>query len=77
MRALLIAALIVVVLLFVGWIRFSSPDGNPTIQIDTEKVKQDTSALVEKAKDAADEVDRRVDVNIDTSAKPVTETEAE
>lgn len=73
MRAIIVVAIVVLVLALVGWIQFSSPDGNPTIQIDTEKVKEDTSTLVEKAKGAAEEVDRRVDVNVDTSPKPAAE----
>ncbi|QDS94475.1 hypothetical protein FF011L_32540 [Roseimaritima multifibrata] len=73
MRAIIVVAIVVLVLALVGWIQFSSPDGNPTIQIDTEKVKEDTSTLVEKAKGAAEEVDRRVDVDVDTSPKPASE----
>ncbi|SMP59175.1 hypothetical protein SAMN06265222_106178 [Neorhodopirellula lusitana] len=61
MRALIIAGVIIVVLVLVGWLRFSSPEGDPTIRVDTDRVKQDTSNIVEKAKDAASEVERRAD----------------
>ncbi|WP_404305396.1 hypothetical protein [Neorhodopirellula lusitana] len=61
MRTLIIAGVIIVVLVLVGWLRFSSPEGDPTIRVDTDRVKQDTSNIVEKAKDAASEVERRAD----------------
>lgn len=68
MRALIVIIALVLVLLLIGWLRLGAPDGDPTIQVDTDKVKQDTSAVVESAKDAIDEVDRRVDVDVDVGA---------
>ena len=73
MKGLVITVAIVLLLLLIGWLQFSTPDGDPTIRIDTDKVEQDTSAVVDKAKEAAREVDRRVDVKIDTSREPVSE----
>lgn len=61
MRVLIAVVVIIAVLAFVGWIKFSSPDGDPTLRIDTNKVKQDTSAIVDKSKEithrAVDQVD--------------------
>ncbi len=73
MKGLVITVAIVLLLLLIGWLQFSNPDGDPTIRIDTDKVEQDTSAVVDKAKEAAREVDRRVDVKIDTSRGPESE----
>lgn len=70
MRAIIVIAVIVLVLGLVGWLRFSSPDGDPTIRVDTEKVRQDTSAIVEKSKEAVDGAARSIDraaENVDAS----------
>lgn len=66
MRALIAIVLLMLVLGLIGWLRFSSPDGNPTIQVDTEKVKQDTAEIVEKSKQAVDTAAKKIDANIDS-----------
>jgi predicted negative regulator of RcsB-dependent stress response len=67
MRALIVIVVLAVVLGYVGWVQFSSPDGDPTIRVDTEKVKQDTSAMVEKSKEIAGDAAK----NIDAAAKKI------
>lgn len=69
MRALVALIAIVVILAIVGWLKFGSPNGDPTVQVDTDKVQKDTSAMVESVKDAANEIDKRVDVDIDADKK--------
>lgn len=63
MRAVIIIAFLILVLVAVGWIRFFSPDGNPAVQVDTDKVQEDTSTFVEESKralgGAADAIERR------------------
>lgn len=54
MRAILVIAVILLILGLVGWLRIGSSDGDPTIRVDTEKVKQDTSEIVEKTKQLVD-----------------------
>lgn len=65
MRAIIVIVVIVFILGLVGWVQFSSPDGDPTIRVDTDKMKQDTSAIVEKtkevARDAANSIDSAVE----------------
>lgn len=65
MRVLIAVIVVVAVMVFVGWIKFSSPDGDPTLRVDTNKMKQDTSAIVDKSKElthqAVDQVDRTSD----------------
>ena len=56
MRAILLIVVILVVLALVGWVSFSTPDGDPTLRIDADKVKQDTAVIVEKSKQALDNV---------------------
>lgn len=71
MRVIVVAALVIVALLFFGWLQFRTPDGKPTIQVDTDKIKADTATVVEKAKGAAEAIDRRVDIDVDTNADAV------
>lgn len=73
MRALVVVVVILLVLFLIGWLTFGNADGDPSISIDTDKVKQDTEMVVDKAKEAADEIDRRVDVDVDTSPEPAPE----
>lgn len=70
MRAVTAILAFVLILGLAGWLQFGSPDNDPNIRIDTDKIKQDTSVIVDKAKDAADEIDRRVDVDVNTSPDP-------
>jgi hypothetical protein len=65
MRAVIVIVVIVLVLGLVGWLQFSSPNGEPTIRVDTDKIKQDTSQIVEKAKDVVEETAENLDTSID------------
>ena len=69
MRAILVIVVLVLVLAGVGWLSFSSPDGDPTIRINSEKVKSDSAVIVEKSKEALSNVAER----IDERAEPATE----
>lgn len=70
MRVLIAVIVIVAILGFVGWIKFGTPNGDPTLQLDTNKMKEDTSAIVDKSKEltnqALDQVDRGRD-NVDAT----------
>ncbi|HBJ35708.1 MAG TPA: hypothetical protein DDZ51_13375 [Planctomycetaceae bacterium] len=81
MRAVLIIAFLVLILVAIGWLRFFSPDGDPTVQVDTEKVQEDTSAFVEQSKrvagDAAEAIDRRRESDSTVPVAPRTPVEAE
>lgn len=72
MRALIVVAVIILIAVLVGWLSFSSPTGDPTIRVDTDKIDRDTSAFVEGSKAAVDKaastIDRaaeKVDASID------------
>lgn len=66
MRALLVIVIIVLLLVILGWLRFSSPDGNPTLQVDTEQMQQHADQVVDSTQQAADEASREVeDVDAD------------
>lgn len=68
MRALIVILLLVVVLGLVGWVQFSSPDGDPTIRVDTDKVKRDTAEVVDKSKQVFDDVTQEVDEAMEPNA---------
>ncbi len=65
MRVVIVVLVLVLILGLVGWLRFSSPNGDPTIRVDTEKVKQDTSEMVEKSKQAFDGAAENINENAD------------
>lgn len=71
MRTLLVIAVLVLILVFAGWLRYSAPGGNPTIEVDTDKVKQDTSTMVEKTKEAVGNVVEETDDRL--NGEPVIE----
>ncbi len=64
MRALIVIVLLVLVLGLIGWLQFSSPDGNPTIRVDSDKVNADTSEAIEQAKEAVDSAAQKIDSSI-------------
>lgn len=64
MRTLIAVTVIVLILVFVGWLKFGSQDGNPGVSVDTGKVRRDTEAVVESVEGAAQEIDDRVDIEI-------------
>ena len=65
MRALAVIAVIVLLLSIVGWLKFSSPDGNPTIRVDRNKIEHDTAVMVDESKEALDQAAQKVDASID------------
>jgi hypothetical protein len=75
MKALAIILVIVVLMVFFGWLTFRSDGGNPSVSLNTEQVRQDTGEVADATKKAADSaavktreaVDeiRRTDVNVD------------
>lgn len=54
MRNLLIILGILIVLVLIGWIKFSTAPGRASITIDTQEIKDDTKAVMDKAKEAAE-----------------------
>ncbi len=64
-RAVIVIVLLLLVLGLFGWIQFQSPDGDPTIRVDADKVQQDTSEIVEKSKQVIDSAAEKIDASID------------
>lgn len=79
MKAVLVVAAILALLFCLGWMSFASNDGNPSVTIDTEQVKEDTATAVQKGKDivvegidnlkAATSDDTNQEVNPDSSQR--------
>ena len=69
MRALIAILLLALILGLVGWVQYSSTDGDPTFRVNTEKVKQDTSAIVERSKRAIDATSERIDQSIERNSQ--------
>ncbi len=44
-RVLFVIVAIVLLLMLFGWLRYGTPDGRPSIQVDTDKVQQDTNEI--------------------------------
>ncbi|MCA9136955.1 MAG: hypothetical protein KDB00_09350 [Planctomycetales bacterium] len=79
MRAMIAIAVVLLILGLIGWIQFSSPGGDPTIRVDSQKVKQDTSVLVEKSKQAVESAAEKVEsatekVDASIARRPIDET---
>ena len=69
MRAILVIVVLVLVLAGVGWLSFSSPDGDPTIRINSEKVKSDSAVIVEKSKEAFSNAAERIDERVEPATE--------
>ncbi|HSG70594.1 MAG TPA: hypothetical protein VLA12_09280 [Planctomycetaceae bacterium] len=59
MKVLLIIAVIVLGLAFVGWLKYSDSEAKTTITIDKQEVKKDTEAAVEKSKEVLNDVQEK------------------
>ena len=55
MKALLLTIAILALLFGLGWLSYRSGDGSASVTIDTDKVKADTSAAVEKGKELVED----------------------
>ena len=54
MKAFAIILVIVVLMVFFGWLTFTSTGGNAAVSLNTDQVRQDTSQAAEATKRAAD-----------------------
>lgn len=50
MRAIIFLAVVVLIMVLVGWISFSSQPGRSTINVETQKIESDTERIVESGK---------------------------
>ncbi|WP_182868177.1 hypothetical protein [Stieleria mannarensis] len=77
MRAVIGIVVLLLVLAWVGWVQFSSPDGDPTLRVDSDKVRQDTAEIVEKSKHVVERAAEEIDENLESEPEFETEPEPE
>ena len=74
MKAFLLTVVILALLFGLGWLSYTSGDGSASVTIDTDKVKADTSAAVEKGKelveDGVDKLKSKAENEPDPSKDP-------
>ena len=51
MRAVIVILVLLLILGIVGWVQFGWEEGDPTLRLDTDKIKHDTSTMVEETND--------------------------
>lgn len=52
MRGVIVVVVVVLVLALLGWLRFSSPSGDPAVRIDTAEIQEDTGEIAEQGRAA-------------------------
>jgi hypothetical protein len=84
MKAILIAVVVLALMVFFGWLTFTSVGDKPSVSLNTDQVRQDTAHAAQATKKAADTVERKskeavdelrrtdvdVDVDVDRNPKP-------
>jgi hypothetical protein len=66
MRAIIFVAVVVLIMVLVGWITFSSQPERSTINVETQKIEQDTEKMVESGKNLVREAGDAVDEAVET-----------
>lgn len=64
MRALLIAVAVLVLLFVAGWLTFSGGDEDASLNVETERIREDTAEMVEGGRQALEDLDEKVDIEI-------------
>ncbi len=65
MRALIVVAVIVLIMIGLGWITFRNGGDATNIQIETQKMKDDTEKAIDKGKEFFDEAGQRTREAVD------------
>lgn len=56
MRALLIAAVVVLLMVVVGWVSFAVTEDRSTINLETDKIERDLESFKESVDEVGDEI---------------------
>ena len=59
MRTLIIAVLIVLLLVLVGWISFHYTGNQASVTLETERIERDAGRIVDEGREAVDDVRER------------------
>jgi Flp pilus assembly protein CpaB len=60
MRAVLVLIVIVLIMVFAGWLVFDFSGNRATVEIRTEKIEQDADKVLDKSKDLLHQADEAV-----------------
>ena len=73
MRVLILLAAVVMLLAIIGWITFSSGAGRASINVETERVRQDTQKVLESGSEVLQDAGEAVDAKntSDKSREPI------
>lgn len=78
MRAVIAIAVVILILVLIGWVSFGIDGGRGTVEFDSDKAQQDTENVAEGIRDLADDaaegLDRTERTN-DAEDAPVVETD--
>jgi len=67
MRGLIVLAVVVLGMLVAGWLTFHRGNGTASVTVETDKIQQDTTRLVEHGKEALDGATDRVKAGLEKS----------
>jgi hypothetical protein len=70
MRSLIFIIAVVLILALLGWITFSSTPGKSSINIETQKIEQDTDQALEKGAEALQKAGDSIDSSLRTDSEP-------
>jgi len=65
MRAIIIIAVIILIMIGLGWITFRNGGDATDVQFETEKMKQDTEKAIQEGKEFFDEAGQRTREAVD------------
>lgn len=61
MRGILLLAVLVLIMILVGWVTFSSNTDRTTINIETQKIESDTQDAIQRGRELIKEAEQGVD----------------
>ena len=70
MRKMLVAALLITLLVVLGWMSFRYDGRNASVNLDTQEIRSDTQVLVEKGQSAVNAATERGKELIRSSEQP-------
>ena len=63
MRTFIIFVLLIAVMVMAGWVVFNFGENTSSVEIRTDKIKQDTAEFMQKSERIVDEAEEELDAN--------------
>lgn len=70
LRTILVISIVVILMAFFGWLKFSDSNDQATIILDKQEVKEDTKKAVEKAKEVSEDIQEKAKEALDDVDNP-------